>query len=223
MTAIPHQGLAGSVVGLKPIVSANATHAVALRSPNAGLPSLYAAPTATYIIQKEYAPFPMPRTENANLRAANQQGKTKRRWTTLKVEEQLASAADVLSRLSSIGPQGYFSTWPSFPPEFSDLVGREPEPMKRPPPSPRAISNMDETLYWTIGLEPRDARIVWLIAENKDPMKVIGAKVGLCIDSVTNHWLCAIYTITWRLNGKPIPKKWSRRRILAAIRAEEDQ
>ena len=41
---------------------------------------------------------------------------------------------------------GYFSTWPKTLVEFSDLVGRTPEPMRMPPPSAAAITRMEEAL-----------------------------------------------------------------------------
>ena len=63
-------------------------------------------------------------------------------WTRDQVEERLAEAADVLKRLPEVKMQGYFSTWPQIVYEFSDLVGQDPPRLRRPPPSPAAISRM---------------------------------------------------------------------------------
>ena len=83
------------------------------------------------------------------------------RWTPSLVEERLAEAASVLKRLPEPHRQGYFSTWPRVLYEFSDLVGQEARPM-RVLPSPAAISRMEETLSWTIGLDPIDGKICLL-------------------------------------------------------------
>ena len=54
----------------------------------------------------------------------------------------------------------HFSTWPRALVEFADLVGQQPEPMRLPPPSPAAISRMEETLGWLRWLEAEDAKLV---------------------------------------------------------------
>jgi hypothetical protein len=99
-------------------------------------------------------------------------------WTPSLVEERLAEAADVLKRLPEVKVRGYFNTWPRMVDEFSDLVGQEPPKMRRPWPQPAAITRMEETLSWTIGLDPADAKIVWLRAGG-ERWKTICWKVGL--------------------------------------------
>ena len=86
-------------------------------------------------------------------------------WTREQVEERLCEAADVMKRLPDVRVPGYFNTWPKFPQEFADLVGQDPPPLRRPRPSPDAISRMEETLGWLAWLEPEDARLVWMRAE----------------------------------------------------------
>src|SRR5690606_29317904 len=80
-------------------------------------------------------------------------------WTPKLVEARLAEAAAVLNRLPEPRRQGYFNTWPRHSYEFGDLVGQEPRQTSLAPPSPAAISRMEETLTWTIGLNPIDGRI----------------------------------------------------------------
>ena len=63
-------------------------------------------------------------------------------WTPAMVEERLNEAAAVLRRLPAVRVPGYFSTWPKTLVEFSDLVGRAPEPMRLPPPSTAAITGL---------------------------------------------------------------------------------
>ena len=143
-------------------------------------------------------------------------------YTPIIVVDRFQDAADVLRQLPEVRAQGYFSVWPRIAPEFSDLVGRKPDRMRRPPPSARAISNMEETMFWTVGLDPKDAKIIWLRAERKH-WKEICRTVGLSREAVHNRWLYGIYTTTWRLNGKPVSKKLSRRQVLAKIDVERSK
>lgn len=134
-------------------------------------------------------------------------------WTPSLVEERLAEAADVLKRLPEVKVQGYFNLWPKIIYEFGDLVGQEPPRLRRPPPLPDAISRMEETLDWTIGLDPADARIVWLRAAG-ERWKTICWKVGLQRSAAHEHWLYALCVIAWRLNGRRLNRNHSRRRVI---------
>jgi hypothetical protein len=138
-------------------------------------------------------------------------------WTPSLVEARLAEAADVLKRLPDRSIQGYFNTWPEIIPEFSDLVGQTPR-LRRPPPQPDAITRMEETLGWTQGLDPTDARIVWLRAGG-ERWKTICWKVGITRATAHQHWLYALCVIAWRLNGRRIPSKRSRSHVIAMVRA----
>jgi hypothetical protein len=85
-------------------------------------------------------------------------------WTAKLVEDRLAEAADVMRRLPPVRVQGYFNTWPAIAHDFSDRVGAEPQRMRRPPPSPDAITRAEATLLWLRWLEVEDARLVWMRA-----------------------------------------------------------
>ena len=113
--------------------------------------------------------------------------------------------------------RGYFNTWPRMVDEFSDLVGQEPPKMRRPWPQPAAITRMEETLSWTIGLDPVDAKIVWLRAGG-ERWKTICWKVGLARAAANEHWLYALCVIAWRLNGRRVPGKRSRRHVIGLVR-----
>ena len=134
-------------------------------------------------------------------------------WTPEMVEERLVEAAEVLRRLPPVKVQGYFNTWPDIIHEFGDLVGQEPR-MRPPAPPPDAITRMDQTLEWTIGLEPLDVKIVWLRASGKR-WKQICWETGLSRAAADNHFRYALRMITWKLNGRPIPKNTSRRAVIA--------
>lgn len=63
-------------------------------------------------------------------------------WTRDMVEARITEAADVLKQMPPVRLGGYFSTWPEILRSFGDRVGANPVPMRRPPPSPSAISRM---------------------------------------------------------------------------------
>lgn len=138
-------------------------------------------------------------------------------WTPKLVEERLAEAAAVLQRLPAPRRQGYFNTWPDYLYQFSDLVGQEPRQTLLPSPSPAAISRMEETLTWTIGLDPIDGRIAWLRAHNT-PWKAICWKVGLQRSAAAERWQYALCVIAMTLNGHSVPKSRSRRYVIERVR-----
>lgn len=134
------------------------------------------------------------------------------RWTPRLVEERLVEAADVLKRLPDHGVRGHFNTWPSITYEFSDFVGQTPS-LKRPPPSPESISRMEETLDWVSGLDPKDAKIVWLRASGVR-WKAICGVAGLKRSACDERWIYALCMIAEKLNGRSVPKTFSRRRVI---------
>src|SRR5689334_21994516 len=100
-------------------------------------------------------------------------------WTPAMVEERFAEAADVMKRLPEVrGPGWAASAWPRIVHELADLVGQEPERMKRPPPSPTAITRMEQTLEWLRWLEVEDSRLLWSRAMRL-PWKVICGRLGI--------------------------------------------
>ena len=133
-------------------------------------------------------------------------------WTPKLVEERLAEAAAVLQRLPAPRRQGYFNTWPEYFYEFSDLVGQEPEPM-RLAPSPATISRMEETLTWTIGLDPIDGKIVWMKAHGWR-WKIICRNVGLQRSAASEHWLYGLCLIALKLNRRRFNRNLSKRKVI---------
>lgn len=138
-------------------------------------------------------------------------------WTPKLVEAHLVEAAAVLRRLPGDQVRGYFNTWPNYLYEFSDLVGQEPRQTSLPPSSPAAISRMEKTLSWTIGLDPIDGRIVWMRAQNA-PWKTICWRVGLQRSAANERWLYALCVIAMKLNRQPVPNNRSRRYVIERVR-----
>ena len=134
-------------------------------------------------------------------------------WTPSLVEERLSEAAFVLKRLPADRRRGYFNVWPQIVHDFADKVGQEPRPM-RVLPSPAAISRMEETLSWTVGLDPIDGKIVWMRAHG-ERWKAICWSVGMQRSAAHEHWLYALCVIAFRLNGRRLNRKHSKRHVIA--------
>ena len=139
-------------------------------------------------------------------------------WTPARVEARLTDAADVLKRLPGARAQGYFNTWPDTMRSFGDMVGQALEPMRRPPPLPASIDEMDEALNWLRWLEADVAKIVWLRASG-DRWKEICWKVGLQRTAVHQRYHFGHCVITLRLNGHAPPRNCSRRGVIAMVQS----
>jgi hypothetical protein len=139
-------------------------------------------------------------------------------WTTKMVEDRLLEAADVLNRLPNVGVGGFYAVWPTAMVEFADLVGQEPPKLRRPPPSPAAISRMEQTMTWLTWLEQQDAKLVWARAE-RARWKLICWRFGISRATAHRRWEYALSLITWRLNGKPNLAKRSRRHLVERVRS----
>lgn len=138
-------------------------------------------------------------------------------WTPRLVEERLAEAAEVLKRLPEERVQGYFGTWPKVLLDPADLAGQQAR-LSRPWPSPAAISRMEETLGWTIGLDPVDGRIIWMKAAG-ERWKTICRTVGLQRSAAHRRWQYALAVLTLRLNGRRLGRTLSQQRVIALAAA----
>ena len=134
-------------------------------------------------------------------------------WTREIVEERLIEAADVMKRLPNVRVAGFFSTWPAKRQEFSDLVGQEPQPMRRPAPARDAIDRTEVALPWLQWLEAEDAKLVWMRAEGT-PWKAVCWRFGIARLTAHRRYAYALSLIAWRLNGRRVPAKRSRRFVI---------
>ena len=134
------------------------------------------------------------------------------KWTPSLVEERLAEAAFVLECLPDDRRRGYARTWP-----VAVQFGQEPKPM-RVLPSPAAISRMEETLGWTVGLDPIDGKIIWLRAFG-ERWKQICETVGLRRSAAHEHWLYGLSVIAFRLSGRRLKRSCSKRKVIELARA----
>ena len=136
--------------------------------------------------------------------------------TTTQVQDRLELAAGVMRQMPGVMPQGYLSAWPEYLYSFADKVGQQPQ-MRRPRPSPRAITQAEEAMLWLRWLEPADARLVWLRA-NRTQWKPICWELGISRATANRRWENGLSVITWRLNGKRVPTKRSMDHVIAGAR-----
>jgi hypothetical protein len=137
-------------------------------------------------------------------------------WTTARVQDRLELAADVIRQMPEVMPRGYARVWPEYEYSFADQVGQEPR-LKRPRPGPREITQAEEALLWLRWLEKGDARLVWLRANGK-PWKPICWELGISRPTANRRLQYGLAVITWRLNGKQVPRKRSMKFVIAKAR-----
>ena len=135
-------------------------------------------------------------------------------WTPSLVEEYITEAADVLARLPDTRLRGHATSWPPIVREYWEAFGWQDAVLKRPPPSAGAIDRMDMALQWFAWLDPVDSKIVWLRACGR-PWKAVCWEVGLARAAAHLHWMFALCVIAWKLNGKTISRRMSKRALIA--------
>ncbi|MBF0116608.1 MAG: hypothetical protein HQM04_16390 [Magnetococcales bacterium] len=123
------------------------------------------------------------------------------KWTAKMVAVQMEEAVRTLRslRISGLKPRGYVSSWPEVVPGPDEALGRADDEFRAGPPTPEAITRMDEALQWLCWLEPDQARLVWMHAEGV-PRKTICVKVGMSRAKAWRSWAAALMTIASAVN-----------------------
>jgi hypothetical protein len=133
-------------------------------------------------------------------------------WTRAMVADRLELAADVMISLPAVRPQGFFSAWPEYFHSFADQVGQEPR-MRKPLPSPRMITEAEQTLLWLRWVDRDIAQILWARA-NRKPWKGICHAHAISRPAANRRHEFGLAVIVWRLNGRAVPTKRSRRFVV---------
>ena len=137
------------------------------------------------------------------------------KWTAKMVSARMEEAVRTLRalRVSGLKPRGYVSSWPDVVLDPNEAFGQEEVELRAGPPTPEAITRMDEALQWLCRLEPDQARLVWMHAEGV-PRKTICAKVGMSRAKAWRSWVAALMTIASAINAS--------KRIYQADESKED-
>ena len=125
------------------------------------------------------------------------------KWTSKMVSNQLEEAANTLRtlRITGLKPMGYSSNWPDVVHDTNEAYGWDEAKVNRGPPTPDAITRMDESLNWLLWLEPDQARLVWMHADGI-PRKMIYASVGMSRMKSWRVWMASLMTIASMINVK---------------------
>ncbi len=73
--------------------------------------------------------------------------------------------------------------------------------MRRPRPSPAAITRMEEAITWNRYLKRDDATLMWARADGT-PWKEICWRFGISRATANRRWEYALSVIAWRLNAR---------------------
>ena len=88
--------------------------------------------------------------------------------------------------------------------------------MRLPPPSPAAITRMEEALLWLRWLEVDDAKLVWERADRR-PWKAICWQFGIARATADRRYRYGLSVMAWRLNGRRVPGKRSMRYVTEMV------
>lgn len=133
-------------------------------------------------------------------------------WTIDKVKDRIERAAKTFERLPDVKGRGYFNSWPEHLYTFADKVGQEPKKM-RIRPSPRDITEAEETLVWLRWLEKPEARLLWLKASGA-PWKAICWELGISRANAHRRHQFALSVIVLRLSGRAVNRKRSMQHLI---------
>lgn len=138
--------------------------------------------------------------------------------TVREVEDRFEEAAYTLRRLpEGSGARGYGSSWPEVVRSAHSAYGYDEARAPRIVPSAAAISRMEECFDWLRLVDPEDARIIWLRAENVRWRQVC-IRSGCVRSTAWRRWVAALQTIANKLNAAERPK----RKTQAAPRSQGD-
>ncbi len=89
--------------------------------------------------------------------------------------------------------------------------------MRRPLPSPRMITEVDEAMLWLRWLEVDDAKLVWARAE-RVAWKQITWQFGMSRTAATRRWQFGLAVMVWRLRDRQPPTHRSMGFVIAKAR-----
>lgn len=123
------------------------------------------------------------------------------------IEDRFEEAALTLRRLPEKDrPRGFHSAWPEIVRDPKQAYGYDAGKPMRVVPSAAAITRMEECFDWLLWLDPEDARIVWLRAENMR-WKQICIRAGVARSTAWRRWVAALVTISKKLDAEARAQK----------------
>ncbi|MEM7621155.1 MAG: DUF6362 family protein [Pseudomonadota bacterium] len=133
----------------------------------------------------------------------------KTEYTANMLADRFEEALYTLKRLYVPGtkPRGYFNAWPAIVYETWEIEAMEKLPMRLGPPTPDAISRMEEVFTWLWHIKSvEDRHLIWLRAR-KTPWKTICKYRGCGRTKAWQDWVFTLSTLAHRLNQENSKKK----------------
>lgn len=125
----------------------------------------------------------------------------RRNYTMIEIADRFEEAAHTIKRLPKVKVPGYFNTWPPIVRTIWEQIAMDKEYIQLSPPTPEAISKMEETIQWIFLLDEEDERrLVWLRAA-RVPWKLICWRLGCGRTTAYHMWRVALLKISTRLNA----------------------
>ncbi len=127
---------------------------------------------------------------------------TVRDYEITEIASRFEQAVYTLRRLPPVKARGFFSTWPAIVRTAEEILHGEPDQYRMGPPTPEAITRMDETFNWIFLLDnEEERRLVWLRGA-KVPWRAICTEMGCCRTTAYHIWRIALVKIAFRLQTK---------------------
>ena len=120
-------------------------------------------------------------------------------WTADDVADHFEEAFRTLRKLPPVTVQGYFTTWPAIVRTSREIAAMEPQPM-RVWPSAAAITRLEQTFDWVLGIEEDERKLVWARAARR-PWKQISVEHACDRTTAWRRWQLALTKIATRLNA----------------------
>ncbi|WP_198314474.1 DUF6362 family protein [Chitinibacter sp. GC72] len=121
------------------------------------------------------------------------------KWDQDSVVARLQEAVDTARRMPSAKVIGYYNLWPTMVREPWEAMADQD--YRRPPPGPKAIERMEETMRWMLWLEVEQRHLVWMRAKNYE-WKDICRRFGCNRTTAWRWWTKAVGTIVEQLNQR---------------------
>lgn len=122
------------------------------------------------------------------------------KWTVLKVADHFDEAVRTLKRLPKVKMTGYFNSWPDHTRTVAEQLQAAKTPLKLPPPTPEAITRMQECLEWICWLDEEDERLLVWMRSSGVSWKLICRRVGYGRTKAWQKYCVALLKIVTRLN-----------------------
>lgn len=121
-------------------------------------------------------------------------------WTVERVAAQFEEASRTAHRLPPVRKMGYAAYWPPIKRGKWERLYADQMPRAPSPPSPEAVSRLEQATGWIRWLPEEDRHLIWARAR-KEPWKEICGRLGCDRTTAWRRWKAVLQLIVLRLQG----------------------